>query len=639
MSLRARLQISITALVGVIVVVLSALYLASAIETRFSNAGRIAAINAQQVQSFISQLTATRLAQAEQAPATVEEAIAAYVEIVELEPEVGELLKSLLGSSEFVVEGVVTGPTGRILAASIDARQGQPHDPKPLFEEFESKGVLAKLTEVFGANQDYEVVSELGLEGRRTIFTIRMILSTALVRAEMGDEVQRLVGVSLAALFVSMLAAVFVSRLAVKPFERLGDMIDRIASGESAEEDLAVSRADGKEVAAVESKLSLLGEQFRGARHDAEQLRGDIGQLLARLEEAVLLFGRDERLVMAAGAAERLLPGGRWGSIGRTLDDIFPASTAIGAVVQGAVRFRKQVKDQPAQVIGSGGEPMRVLVSVELSDELGSNELAGALVTLRDAAPRREIRSQLDVSTRMAAISRLTSGAAHEIKNPLNAIALHLEILKSKLEDQEIGEAEIEVISREIRRLDRVVKSFLDFTRPVELDARELDLAQLVRELVDLTAPDATASGVSVKLGRAPAEARARVDRDLIQQALLNVMMNGIQAMVEKGGTLEVDLEAAGESWLIRIRDEGAGIPDGIRDQIYQLYFTTKGKGSGIGLAMTFQIVQLHGGTIEFASAVGEGTEFRIELPAVDAEADTAIEPPAAALAQPGGSG
>lgn len=637
MSIRARLQISITVLVGVIVVVLSALYLASTIERRFSNAGRIAAINAQQVQSFISQLTASRLAAAEQAPATIDEAIDAYVEIVELEPEVSELLKSLLGSSEFVVEGLVTGPTGRILAASIDARQGQPHSPGPLFEEFEAKGVLAKLSEVFGANQDYEVVSELGLEGRRTIFTIRMILSTALVREEIGPEVDRLMGVSVAALFVSLLAAAFVSRLAVKPFERIGDMIDRIASGEVSE-DLSVSRADGKEVAAVESKLSLLGEQFRGARDDADQLRGDIGQLLARLEEAVLLFGRDERLVMAGGAADRLLPGGRWGSIGRTIDEVFPDSSSIGALIQGAVRFRKQVKDQPSEIVGPDGEPLRVLVSVEVSEEFGGNQMAGALVTLRDAAPRREIRSQLDVSTRMAAISRLTSGAAHEIKNPLNAIALHLEILKSKLEEQEVGQAEIEVISREIRRLDRVVKSFLDFTRPVELKTQELDLAQLLGELVDLTAPDAVASGVRVRLKNAPAEAVARVDRDLMQQALLNVMVNGIQAMAEKGGDLDVELEPAGDAWLIRIRDEGAGIPDEIRDQIYQLYFTTKGKGSGIGLAMAFQIVQLHGGTIEFASAVGEGTEFRIEIPAIEAEAEHG-EAPTEAVAQPAESG
>ena len=105
-----------------------------------------------------------------------------------------------------------------------------------------------------------------------------------------------------------------------------------------------------------------------------------------------------------------------------------------------------------------------------------------------------------------------------------------------------------------------------------------------------------------------------RGDHDLLKQALLNVLMNGVQSMAD-GGVLAVSLESRGEDWLVRVRDQGAGIAEEIRDQIYHLYFTTKGRGSGIGLALTFQIVQLHGGTIDFDSEVGAGTEFRIELP------------------------
>ncbi len=631
MSLRVRLQVSITALVGVIVVVLSGLYLASAIENRFRSAGEIAEIHAQQVQSFISDLTSARLAETEDAPVTLEEAIGLYQEIVELEPDVTELLGSLMGSSAVIVEGLVTGSDGRVLAASIGAKQGQRHNPLPLFEEFENKGVLAKLSEVFGANQDYEVVSDLGVEGRK-VFTIRMVLSTVLVRDEIGDEVRGLLGVSAGALVISMLAAAFVSRLAVQPIEHIGDLIDRISRGETAQE-ISAGRGDAKEVAAVESKLSMLGERFRGARDDADRLRGDIGQLLTRLEAAVLLFGPDERLVMAGGAAERLLPGGRWSAMGRPLEEVLPESTELGALVQSAVRLRKDLKDQPARLTSADGKSRRLLVSVEVTEELGSREIVGSLVTLREAEPRRQIRSQLDVSTRLAAISRLTSGAAHEIKNPLNAIALHLEILKSKLEDTEIGVDEITVISREIRRLDRVVKSFLDFTRPVELRLEDLDLAVLLGELAALTAPAAAAASVTVRLGELPATASARLDRDLIQQALLNVIMNGVQAMPD-GGDLRIDLEPSGGAWLIRIRDAGGGIPVEIRDRIYQLYFTTKGKGSGIGLAMAFQIVQLHGGTIEFSSEVGEGTEFRIELPAADPAPDPPPTDPAEAEAE-----
>jgi signal transduction histidine kinase len=239
----------------------------------------------------------------------------------------------------------------------------------------------------------------------------------------------------------------------------------------------------------------------------------------------------------------------------------------------------------------------------------------GTLVTLREADPRKQIEQQLDFSTRMAAISRLTSGAAHEIKNPLNSIALHLEVLKQKLEDDGTGAEEIAVISREIQRLDRVVKSFLDFTRPVELQMAEFDLAVLVKELADLVRLDAKTQGIEVILASTSEEAIVRGDRDLLKQALLNIVVNGVQATSD-GGSLTLGLEPTSEGWLVKIKDDGAGIPEESREKIFQLYFTTKEQGSGIGLAMSFRIVQLHGGTIDLVSEVGQGTEFRVRIPA-----------------------
>jgi signal transduction histidine kinase len=189
-----------------------------------------------------------------------------------------------------------------------------------------------------------------------------------------------------------------------------------------------------------------------------------------------------------------------------------------------------------------------------------------------------------------------------------------LEVLKQKLTNDSAGADEIEVISRAIQRLDRVVKSFLDFTRPVELKVEEFDFGRLVAELAGLVRLDAEAQGIQVICDTAD-EVVVRGDRDLLKQALLNVVVNGLQAS-SSGGTLELRLEGTDDGWLVRIKDHGAGIPEDIRPQIFQLYFSTKGgKGSGIGLAMTFQAVQLHGGTIDVVSGVGQGTEFRILMP------------------------
>mgnify|MGYP001822548866 CR=1 FL=1 len=423
--------------------------------------------------------------------------------------------------------------------------------------------------------------------------------------------------VLLLGLLASLVAAAIVSRLAVRPLARIGDLIDSIAAGEQAGQLTEAGRA-GAEVAVVEGKLNLLGEQFRGAQADARELRSNIDQLLTRLEEAVFLFGRDDRLVMAGGSAERLLGVGRWEMMGRTLSDVFPPETELGATLESLVALRKNAKDHPAEFHPDSRDPLRLLASVETVEEFPSRERVGTLVTLREAEPRLQIESQIDVSTRLAAISRLTSGAAHEIKNPLNSIALHVELLKGKLEDVGLGMEEIEVISREITRLDRVVRSFLDFTRPVELEVHPFDLAGLVTELASLVRPDAERQGCSVVLEASPESAPVRGDRDLLKQAVLNVMVNGIQAMPE-GGRLGLSLERSGSDWLLTIHDQGTGIPEDLREKVFQLYFTTKGKGSGIGLAMTFRVVQLHGGTIDFESEAEKGTEFRLQIPALAA--------------------
>jgi hypothetical protein len=117
-------------------------------------------------------------------------------------------------------------------------------------------------------------------------------------------------------------------------------------------------------------------------------------------------------------------------------------------------------------------------------------------------------------------------------------------------------------------------------------------------------------------VGSPPAEALIEGDYDLLKQALVNVVANGVEAMKDGGGRLEINVSEGVGEWLVSVRDEGVGIAPEVRDKIYQLYFTTKGKGSGIGLAMTFRVVQLHGGTIDFNSELGLGTEFRLLFPA-----------------------
>jgi signal transduction histidine kinase len=227
------------------------------------------------------------------------------------------------------------------------------------------------------------------------------------------------------------------------------------------------------------------------------------------------------------------------------------------------------------------------------------------------------VATQLDVARRLSAISRLSGGVAHEIKNPLNAISLRLDLLKVRLgeSDEEVS-AELDVLSKEVLRLNRVVTTFLDFSRPVEVHFEDVDLAALAREVADLIRPQAEISNIEVECITPDEPASMSGDQDLLKQAILNLVTNAVEAMNSAGGQLRIEVARSDENWALTVNDTGPGIPPELRDKVFQLYFTSKARGNGIGLAMTYRAAQLHNGTINFASESGVGTTFRLEFPA-----------------------
>jgi signal transduction histidine kinase len=619
MSLKTRLRLSIVALMVAVVIALSALSLHSVATAKFEDVPERARITALQVESFLIQRLGEQMAQ-KPPPGNLEETKALWSEIVEEDEELSHLLEETMASTHTILEIVIAGETGGILAASNPSSVGKKVRKLPDLTEWGEKSPWEQLTEVLTEGSDYAVTIPLGVpEQEAPVFEIKVIVSSVLLRSTVMPQIRNLAWLLSGSLLAAIVLAVLASNIAFRPLAKIGDAIDRIASGEFGREPPREEH-ESEEYAAVQSKLNVLGQQFRGAREDVVQLRGNIDQLLDRLEEAVLLFDRNDRLVMAGRAAEHFLGTGRWELIGRSLDELFPPSTTVGAAVQGAVQFRRSLKDHPFTLDRGRQATARLLVNVELLEGFPSHERLGTLVTLRDAETRRQIGSQLDISTRLAAISRLTGGVAHEIKNPLNAIAVHLGVLKAKLADEHPDlEQEIEVISGEITRLDRVVKTFLDFTRPVDLQLREVDLAELAKEVTTLVQPEARKQYVEITVEAEPAGVSLRGDRDLLKQAILNVVVNGVESMKD-GGRLQIEVRRAGEESVFSVSDQGAGIPPQIREKIFNLYYTTKGKGSGIGLAMTFRIVQLHNGTIDFTSEPGKGTTFWLRFPTIEGE-------------------
>jgi signal transduction histidine kinase len=198
-------------------------------------------------------------------------------------------------------------------------------------------------------------------------------------------------------------------------------------------------------------------------------------------------------------------------------------------------------------------------------------------------------------------------------------MVIHLEILRSKIESGNANPTpQLEILDSEIKRLDRVVQTFLNFTRPVEINLEPMDLNIIVGQVVALASTLAQERGVTINKDIASGQLFVKGDADLLKQALLNVIINGCQAMPE-GGPLKIKTSRGSDGAArITIIDRGIGIPEDARERIFNLYYTTKKGGSGIGLAQAFRAVQLHNGTIRFESEVGVGTTFEFILPALN---------------------
>ncbi|MGA2588996.1 MAG: ATP-binding protein [Bryobacteraceae bacterium] len=536
------------------------------------------------------------------------------------EPNLQHSLIDIATSSHTLLEIAVCDTKNEILLDSDPNRQGKTF---PLYRDFEpivrTTNWLDKLR-ILAEKQYYQLEQPLGHQGKAEIF-VRVVIYPPFIKADIMPTLNKSATVALASIAGAIAITLLFSAIAFRPLGRLGLMVDLVAKGEyDPQEPMPVSRTAADEFGVIATKVNLLGEQLRGAKFDFSDLRGNFERLLDQLEDAVLIFGRDRRLIVAAGAVEKFLGRMRSDLAGSALPEIFPPNTTLGLLLAQAAQTGRPISSRRVPITrDDGGAPFIALLSVDILESLGTGTNpgrgAGLLVRLRDPEATRQIGRQLQMADRLTAISRITSGVAHEVKNPLNAILMHVELARMKLAQSDTDIAlQMEIISREILRLDRVVKTFLDFTRPVELNLTEVSLDSFVREIVDLASPQAAAAGIRVSVKQETDAAHIRVDMDLMKQAILNVVVNAIQAMPQ-GGELSIECAVREEQAEICISDTGPGIPPELREKIFRLYFTTKPEGSGIGLAMTFRIVQLHDGAIDFASEPGKGATFVLRLP------------------------
>src|SRR6267154_2739842 len=520
-------------------------------------------------------------------------------------------LKAAIASTA-IYEVSIIDQDGIVLISSDKSQEGKIHLRHNPLSELMQRGFLHQVTVLRGSPRIYESSSPFKAGGQP--FDIRVAMSTGLLLDEISPSLRKSGTIVLVAVVISTLLAAVVSRATLAPLRDIAAHLDRISAGQydAPSPDVKGFAGSGDELGLVSRKITQVGQQLRGVHEIFSTMRENMNSVMAGLEDGLLLFTRDARAVMISPAAEKFLgePAGQF--LGRRVSEIFP----LGHPLHDALHIESdELYEVAAETeLETSEGPKRVSVSVQAIQEDG--ERMGALVTLRDLDSLESINTQLQVSERLAALGRITAGVAHEVKNPLNSMRLWLENLKESLSADSDGASQqaVQVLDKEIDRLDAVVKRFLDFTRPMEIKLEQTQLSQLLHEVLEVARPQLLKANVEVVQSLPTDVPEVFVDRDLLKQAVLNLVLNAVEAM-PGGGQIRLELTRRAEMAEISVADTGRGIAPESRQRIFQLFFTTRPGGSGIGLASAFRIVQLLNGSIDFKSEVGRGTTFRIELP------------------------
>ena len=561
-------------------------------------------------------------------------------EALKADPALRALLESSMAYSTHVTYAAIVDPRNVAIVHSSPVLEGQKLEEQPPLEPFLSEKPWRQLEAIY-QDRMFEVSQRLLLrdegEASEQFGWIRIGVSTTLIWDDVLGALGNALYLGLVALGISTLGALLLAQWTLRPVHVLQRGFARLGRGEF---DVKLDLPPGDEFSELGASFNKLSEELSTVRSQlASGQAAPVESVVDRLEDAVAMVNPDGLVVFANAAIRTTLPEAVAGSSLAT----WPREHPYRQIVDHALSTKQSQGpfSQRLRVAGDSEDTEQWLMAHVV--EHGDQRFMGVMLVARDLGYITQVQSTLRYSRKAASLGRLLAGVAHEVKNPLNAMTIHLELLKQKLKGRagakpsaapggvavatetvtpprvtvevETAMKHVLVIGSEIRRLDEVVQGFLKFSRPEELTLEPVDLGALIADVAEVVEPQARAAGVRF-VSECPQDLpRVSGDRALLRQALLNLALNAVQAMPQ-GGELRFKAERAADRQVaLEVRDTGLGIAPEHLSRIFDLYFTTKEQGSGIGLSMVFRTIQLHDGDIEVQSTPGRGTAFSIRLP------------------------
>jgi signal transduction histidine kinase len=544
-------------------------------------------------------------------------------------------LRSILESSLYdnnVTFAAILDADGRAVAHADPSQEGQRVPVAADLGELLTRSSFSQLTAIYrdqGRNLDY---SQPLLLDDRPIGSIHIGVSTLLIRRDLNRSLGPAALTALLALGVAVFGATVLAQLLLRPIHVIRSGLTRLGKGETGVQ-LDLGQED--EFGELGSFFNTVSAQIAADRsHMAGQV-ANLESAVEHLEDAVAIIGPHGRLLFANPAMRTLVPSA---SVGASIEDLVAPDHPLRRIAEDTLTTR-QSRGPTSVSFGDArtdGGLERLLLAHPVNEASGN--LMGVMVIARNVEYLSQVASTIRYSRKLAALGRLSAGVAHEVKNPLNAMMIHLELLRQHVAPSALASARgagrgplgidtgpvggpppealqhVDVIASEIRRLDEVVQGFLKFTRPEDLKLQPVSLGDLINEVVRIVTPEAVQRRVHI-VADTGVNPEVNGDQAMLRQALLNLALNACQAMPD-GGTLRLACESVrGRRAKITVSDTGVGVKPEHLQRIFDLYFTTKDHGSGIGLSMVYRTVQMHDGEIEVQSTPGKGTTFTILLP------------------------
>ncbi len=357
--------------------------------------------------------------------------------------------------------------------------------------------------------------------------------------------------------------------------------------------------------------MLLVREKLGTLRREHRFVRQYTGAILNNMADAVVAVGEDGLISVFNPSAADLFAVSEDSAIGRRYEELFPEDEIL-------VR-RARAENTPVPFIEKDIRVGKFRKTIGLSVSIISGSEGGAIVAVvRDLTDIRRIREKLEQRKKLTAMGELAAGVAHEIRNPLNAINVIAQRFAFEFHPRE-DEAEykklIKTVREEVARVNGIIRQFLEFARPAALKAEPVALREIIADSVAVIESQAASQGVDI-IYNVPDNLASELDHGKFRQALLNLLRNSLEAMPQ-GGAITVSAAESGEFNEIVIADTGPGIPEEIRQKIFNLYFTTKPTGTGLGLSIVHQIISEHGGEISFTPESTRGASVRILIPKI----------------------